>query len=161
MQQGSREELMCVLPLGIALNRAGKLRLIWDGRHLNKNLLITPMKMETLQKEGRALFGSSSHGGSTNLSSAYHHLDLHPSAFPYMGFEWNGAFYRFVVLPFGLATAPRIFSLVMGHTARFLRFLGIRLLVYLDALIFVARSASRALAAGQMMMHILPGLGGW
>jgi hypothetical protein len=31
-------KLHCILPLGIAINAAGKLCLIWDGRHVNGHL---------------------------------------------------------------------------------------------------------------------------
>jgi len=159
IQECPKEELICILPLGIALNRVGKQRLVWDARHVNDHLRITTMKMETLQREGRALFTGASHGGSCDLSSAYHHISMHPSAYPYLGFAWKGRFYRFIVLPFGLATAPRIFSLVMGHTARFLRYCGIRILAYLDDIIFAAFTAREALAAGQMLLCILPRFG--
>ena len=51
-------------------------------------------------------------------------MHMRQDAIPYLGFEW---FYRFLLLPFGLATAPRIFTAVMCHTVRFLRYVGIRL----------------------------------
>ena len=63
MQPCAQGDLLCVLPLRVAVNGAGKLRLIWDGRHVNEYLVITPFKMGTLQREGRSLFGSSNFGG--------------------------------------------------------------------------------------------------
>ena len=38
MRVCSRTDLICVLPLGVAFNSAGKRRLIWDGRHVNAHL---------------------------------------------------------------------------------------------------------------------------
>ncbi len=87
------DELICILPLGVAFNSALKRRLIWDGRHVNRHL--RPLPMETLQREGRALFERSSFGGTLNISSANHHLDMAQDAFPYLGFEWGGSFYCF------------------------------------------------------------------
>jgi hypothetical protein len=121
-----RAELRCVLPLGIAINAAGKLRLIWDGRHVNRHLPKRKFRMETLQREGRALFERSAWGGTVDLSGAYHHVDMHESATPFLGFEWAGRFYKFVVLPFGLSHAPWLFTKMMGHCARFLRSPSIR-----------------------------------
>ena len=112
---------------------------------MNEYLVVTPFKMETLQRKGRSLFGSSSFGGSSYISGAYHHVDMHPSAFPYLRFEWEGRFHRFVVLPFGLSTAPHIFTLVMGHTVKFLRSVGVNLLIYLDDALFAVPSAPEAL----------------
>jgi hypothetical protein len=116
-----RDSLACILPLGVAVNSAGKLRLIWDGRHVNRHLPRRKFRMESLQREGRALFERSFWGGTVDLSSAYHHVEMHPDATRYLGFEWQGSFYRFVVLPFGLSHAPWLFTKMMGHCARFLR----------------------------------------
>ena len=71
--------------------------------------------METLQREGRALFERSTHGGTLNISSAYHRFDMAENAVPYLGFEWEGVFYCFEVLPFGQSSAPWIFSALIFH----------------------------------------------
>ena len=39
----------------------------------------------------------------------HRHVQMRPDAVPYLGFEWQGQFYRFSVLPLGLATTPRIY----------------------------------------------------
>ena len=52
----ARAQLLCVLPLGVAYNSVGKKRLIWDGRHVNRHLPHEPFHMNSLQREGRALF---------------------------------------------------------------------------------------------------------
>ena len=62
MRVCSSIDLICVLPLGVAFNSAGKRRLIWDGRHVNAHLRKRPFRIETLQREGRALFERSTHG---------------------------------------------------------------------------------------------------
>ena len=82
MRACSRDDLICILPLGVAFNSAMKRRLIWDGRHVNRHLRKRPFRMETLQREGCALFERSNHGGTLNISSAYHHVDMAPDAFP-------------------------------------------------------------------------------
>ena len=57
MQPCARSDLIGVLPLGVAFNRAGKRRLIWDGSQVNAYLREEEFSMETLQRESRALFG--------------------------------------------------------------------------------------------------------
>ena len=159
MRACSRDELLCILPLGVAINSALKRRLIWDGRHVNRHLRKRPFRMETLQSEGRALFERSTFGGTLNISSAYHHLDMAPEAFPYLGFEWAGSFYCFEVLPFGLSSAPWLFTTVMGHCVRFLRFEGNDLIGFLDDLIFASGSARTAVESAQRMLRILRAFG--
>jgi hypothetical protein len=160
MRTCSRAELTCILPLGVAYNSAGKRRLIWDGRHVNKHLRKHRFRMETLQREGRSLFERSHYGGTLNISSAYHHVEMAPSATPFLGFEWMGTFYCFEVLPFGLSSAPWLFTTIMGHCTRFLRSIGTDLISYLDDLIFAAGSAHGALTSAQRMIAVL-GEFGW
>ena len=155
MEVCQRSALICILPLGVAFNSAGKRRLIWDGRHVNRHLRKRPFRMETLQREGRALFERSNFGGTLDISSAYHHVDMAPEAVAYLGFEWNGVFYRFNVLPFGLSSSPWLFTTVMGHCVKFIRFKGSDLMGYLDDLIFASESARGAVESAQRMIHIL------
>ena len=86
----SREFLTCILPLGVVANSAGKLRLIWDGRWVNAFLQIVHFSMETLQTEGCSLFYGCTHGGTFDISQAFHHVDMDPSSFQFLGFEWEG-----------------------------------------------------------------------
>ena len=53
MLRCSREDLWCILPLGVASNALGKLRLIWDDRWVNRHLSKEKVLMETPQREGR------------------------------------------------------------------------------------------------------------
>ena len=159
MRACARSELICILPLGVAFNSAGKRRLIWDGRHVNKHLRKHRFRMETLQREGRSLFERSHYGGTLDISSAYHHVEMAPSATPFLGFEWAGTFYCFEVLPFGLSSAPWLFTTVMGHCTRFLRSVGTDLIGYLDDLIFAAGSAHGALTSAQRMIAVLRDFG--
>ena len=112
MQPCGPDDVICVLPLQVAFNSADKPRLVWDGSHVNEHLPVEPFRMETLQREGRSLFERAGWGGTIDISSAYHHIHMHPDSLPYLGFEWEGQVYRFTVLPFGLSTAPRIFTTV-------------------------------------------------
>ena len=112
MQPCGPADVVCILPLQVAFNSAGKPRLVWDGTHVNEHLPEEPFRMETLQREGRSLFERAGWGGTVDISSAYHHIHMHPASLPYLGFEWEGQLYRYAVLPFGLSTAPRIFTTV-------------------------------------------------
>lgn len=67
----AREDLVCILPLGVAVNSAGKLRLIWDGSWANVCLVEKRFFMEALQREGRYLFCDSVWSGTFDISQAY------------------------------------------------------------------------------------------
>ena len=155
MRVCARSALICILPLGVAFNSVGKRRLIWDGRHVNKNLRKRKFKMETLQREGRSLFERSHYGGTADISSAYHHVEMAESAHPFLGFEWQGVFYCFEVLPFGLSSAPWLFTTIMSHSIRFIRYTGGDVIAFLDYCIFGGTTAHWTVTSAQRMLGTL------
>ena len=50
-----------------------------------------------------------------DLQDAYFHLPIHPSSRKYLRFAFHNRVYQFQVLPFGLNTAPQVFTR-LGHT---------------------------------------------
>lgn len=71
-----------------------------------------------------------------DLSSGYHHLSVNPLHHPYLGFSWflNGklSYFVFSVLPFGLRSAPYIFTKLLRPLFTFWRSQGLRIVVFLD-----------------------------
>ena len=62
------------------------------------------------QKEGWTHFEQCTYGGTMDVSQTYHHVKMHETAQPYLGFAWDGVFYRFIVLPFGISLRHQGFS---------------------------------------------------
>ena len=67
---------------------------------------------------------------SLDLASGYHQVDMDPRYYTYLGFQWEGEFYVFSILPFGLASAPWCFTKNMRAISLYLRFRGVRLPYY-------------------------------
>ncbi|CAI7776881.1 unnamed protein product [Closterium sp. NIES-54] len=72
-----------------------------------------------------------------DLKSGYHHVDIHPSCWNYLGFQFEGRSYVFRSLPFGLATAPFVFTQLIKQLARRWRALGVRVIPYVDDIIIL------------------------
>ena len=71
-----------------------------------------------------------------NLSSAYRHVPVHPDDSHLLGFEWRGVTYVDRALPFGLRSAPKVFTAVADGLAWAMACRGIRdFLHYLDLLL--------------------------
>ena len=67
-----------------------------------------------------------------DLQDAYFHVQIHPSSRKYLRFAFENRVYQFRVLPFGLNTAPQIFTR-LGHTVTaYLHRQGISVIPYLD-----------------------------
>ena len=66
------------------------------------------------------------------LQDAYFHVPIHPSSKKYLRFAFENKVYQFQVLPFGLNTAPQVFTR-LGHTVTgYLHRQGISVIPYLD-----------------------------
>lgn len=67
-----------------------------------------------------------------DLKSGYHHIDIAPSHQTYLGFAWEEKFYCFTVLPFGLTSAPYIFTKCLRPLVKYWRANFVDIVVYLD-----------------------------
>jgi hypothetical protein len=150
----SRQDLHCVLPLGVAEQKStGKLRLIFDARFVNEFLAEWKFKMETLQKEGRHIFAGMRFGSILDISSAFHHIQMHHGSWKYLGFKFRGQYYHWRSLPFGLKTAPVVFSKVVQPIVGLWRRRGFRVLQYLDDFPGAAEDKASAKAQVTAMME--------
>ena len=67
-----------------------------------------------------------------DLQDAYFHVPIHPSSRKYLRFAFENRVYQFQVLPFGLNTAPQVFTR-LGHTvSAYLHRQGFSVIPYLD-----------------------------
>eukprot|EP00961_Rhodomonas_salina_P289461 3911655-Rhodomonas_salina.1 len=69
--------------------------------------------MENLNQEGRDLFADCCCRWVADLSQAYYHIEIDKRYWKYLCFRWNGKVYCFTVLPFGISSAPHIFTLIV------------------------------------------------
>lgn len=134
----------CVLPLGVvARPGTGKLRLIWDGRWVNHYLDTPSFKYETLDQLGQVV-EPGDFIFTCDLTAGYHHVDMHADSVQYMGFEWEGQFYVFTQLPFGLAPACWAFTKITRELLGKWRSAGHRNTGYIDDSLHAARSLAAA-----------------
>lgn len=128
-----------VSPLNV-VERRGKLRLVCDLTYVNSfiDLTGTKFRYETIHTATEVVQPNDLMF-SVDLESAYHHVDMHPSIHEYLGFQWNGQYYVWRVLPFGLAPACWVFTKLMRELVGHWRRKGVRLIHYLDDLLFAVQ----------------------
>ncbi|CAI7819832.1 unnamed protein product [Closterium sp. NIES-54] len=90
-----------------------------------------------------------------DLKSGYHHVDIHPFCWKFLGFQFDGRSYVFRSRPFGLATAPFVFTQLIKQLSRRWRALGVRVIPYVDDILFLCRTAAEARTTGQMVVQDL------
>ena len=69
---------------------------------------------------------------SLDLKDAYLHIPMYPPDRQFLRFCIQGKHYQFKAMPFGLATAPRVFTKLMAAVGGFLRTKQIHIFMYLD-----------------------------
>ena len=122
-------------PLTVA-NKAGKKRLVLDLRYINDHLNISKCKLEgaeTLLKTLRP----NDFMITFDLKSCYHHILMCNQHSTLLGFTVTDTdnephFYKFKVMPFGLATATYVFTKMIRQFIKAWRARGINVVVFVD-----------------------------
>ncbi|KAK3286834.1 hypothetical protein CYMTET_5623 [Cymbomonas tetramitiformis] len=157
VQSGAAEEWLTqptvVSPLAVAYrdmgpDKAPKKRLIWNGKYVNSFIVVQKFKYESLAFVRDLLFWQGSLW-SFDLTSGYHHVELHQDFHTYVAFSWRERFYVFKALPFGLAPAPYFFTKITNELAARWRRQGAGLVHYLDDFLFIQRPSGRPFAEEQ------------
>jgi len=135
VEQVTEDSIVVCSPLGVVPKKNNKLRLILDLRYLNNHLCITKFKYEDLlivsqvANKGDWFF-------TFDLKNGYHHIDVAQPHRKYLGFSFQVQgkvrYFVFASLPFGLSTAPFIFTKTLRPLVKWWRGQAMRALLYLD-----------------------------
>ena len=124
-----------VNPLSVNINHNGKKRLILDLRYINKHLIRDYIKFQDWTAFEKYV-SPGSFAYKFDLKQGYHHVDIFEEHQTHLGFSWvvNGVrkYFVFTVLPFGLSTAPGIFTKIIRPLVAHWHEKGIQICVYLD-----------------------------
>ena len=150
----------CSLPLNVEPKAtAGKFRLCHDLRAINLTVKRRPFKMETLQ----AMRGSFRKGrwiATLDMSSSYYHVDMDEDSTTFLGFCLDGKYYKFVSLPFGLSSAPAVFTdLVMTLVRHWRGEDGFEVVSYLDDQAAIGDSYAQVNTQIRKMLQDMESLG--
>ena len=111
--------------------KTGDLRPVIDLKMLNKFLKPKPFKMETAQSVRRAM-KKGMWVFSIDLKDAYFHIPIHPASRKYLRICLDQEVYQFRALPFGISSAPWLFTKIFKQIAVILRERNISTHQYLD-----------------------------
>ena len=137
---------------------SGKWRPIIDLSALNRVVVLSRFHMETPQSVLRSV-RQGDWMVSFDLKDAYLQVPVHVDSRKYLRFVSYGDVYQFKVLPFGLSTAPQVFTRVMAPVADVMHRHGFRLLRYLDDWLILASSKEEALRARDFLLNLCVTLG--
>lgn len=127
-----------VSSLFVIPKKSGGYRPIVNLKPLNAYVAYEHFKMENLETV-KNLVRKNDWLAKLDLRDAYLTVPVLPSHQKFLRFSWKGKTFQFVCLAFGLSSAPRIFTKLMKAVVSFLRERGIRLVIYLDDILFFER----------------------
>lgn len=136
----------------------GNLRPIINLKYLNEFVEYYHFKQENLTY-ALELIQKNDYLTSVDLKDAYFSVSVHPDYKKFLTFSWNGKFYRFVVLPFGLTSCPRIFTKILKPVYAFFRENGIRCCYYIDDSLIMNQTFSTCQEQTNIVMSELNNLG--
>ena len=138
--------------------KTGGLRPVIDLSILNKFLHVPTFKMETTASI-MAVMRPNEWTTSIDLQDAYFHIPIAVHSRKYLRFMILGRVYQFRALPFGVASAPLIFTRVMGVVANYAHRHGVRVHMYLDDWLLRSLSRTTLLRDTQFLMDLCVDLG--
>ena len=136
----------------------GPMRPVIDLSYLNKFILNEHFQMENLSCL-KTLLLKGDFMTNIDLKDAYLSVPVHQSSQKFLRFIWEDTCYQFKALPFGLCSAPRIFTKLMKPIAAFLMRKSIRVLIYVDDFLLLAATKEEAVKNTHLFITLLQSLG--
>ena len=126
-------------PMFIVPKKDGGWRPIINLKQLNTFLEVPHFKMEGISTL-KDVLQKNDFMGKIDLKDAYLTVTVCPQHRKFLKFQWKGQNYQFKSLPFGLATAPGVYTKILRPLAAKLRKQGICIIIYLDVILIMAQT---------------------
>ena len=136
----------------------GKHRPVIDLKRLNKSVDCPHFKMDDVQTVWQSLLPDH-YAFSIDLKDAYLHVPIHKSSRKFLRVFRNGVVYQFRALPFGLSTAPLIFTKIVAEIKEMVHVQGINMHSFLDDWLHMVKSKSLAKVQAGYMVKLSRSLG--
>jgi len=94
-----------------------------------------------------------------DLKDAYLSVPIAEEHRKFLRLSWEGKTFQFTCLPFGLCTAPRVFTKLLRPIMAHLHQQGIRSVIYLDDLLLMAQRKDLLISHVAQTVHLLEQLG--
>ena len=121
-------------------------------RYVEKFKMETPESIRTSLIPGEWIL-------SIDLSDAYLHIPIHPNSRKYLRFCYRSQVFQFTSLPFGLATAPQVFTMIVKEVKLIALSRGLRLHQYLDDWLIRSQSQEKVQVNTQAVVDLTQSLG--
>lgn len=136
----------------------GKKRLILNLKNLNKFLQADHFKMED-KNTVLKLLSPNAYMASLDIKDAYFHLSVKKSHRKFLRFQFKNRLYEYTSIPFGLSSAPFIFTKLLKPLLHSLRSQNLLSVAYLDDFLLLANSFEECQYNVRATINLLSELG--
>lgn len=136
----------------------GSTRFVLNLKKLNKFITTDHFKMEDIRTAIK-LLSKDSFLASIDLRDAFNLISIQVNNRKFLRFSWKGQLFEFTCLPFGLCTAPWVFTKLLKPVANLLRKSGHMSVVYLDDWLCLGKTYNSCQINVQKTIEILVNLG--
>ena len=133
-------------------------RPVIDLSRLNTFLHVEKFKMETPESIRTSLIPGE-WVSLIDLLDAYLHIPIHPNSRKYLRFCYKAEVFQFTSLPFELATAPQVFTMIIKEVKLMALSRGLRIHQYLDDWLIRSQSQEEAQVNTQAVVDLTQSLG--
>lgn len=151
-------EAWAVAPIFVIQKSSGGYRLIVDLRAINTYVYSEKFTMEGIEAV-RARSLNMKFASTVDIKSAFHHVKLAEEAKKFLGIRLEGQVYVFNMLPFGFATSPQAWNIVMAEVIKVIRRTGVVLSFYADDLIIFGETKEAAVKARAVVLAVCQNMG--
>ena len=159
-RKGGKRKISRVLQSPVPSTQASlpRWRPVIDLSRLNTFLHVEKFKMETPESIRTSLVPGE-WVSSIDLSDAYLHIPIHPNSRKYLRFCYKAQVFQFTSLPFGLATAPQVFTMIVKEVKLMALSRALRIHQYLDDWLIRSQSQEESQMDTQAVVDLTQSLG--
>ncbi|XP_064482803.1 uncharacterized protein LOC135395635 [Ornithodoros turicata] len=154
----ARENVKFLSPIFLVPKKDGGSRPVLNLRNLNRFIRYEHFKMEGWHTV-KSLIHQNDFLTRIDLQDAYLSVPIHAEHRPLLCFEWGPQCYQWNVLPFGLSSAPRVFTKLLKPVVALFRSRGVRLVIYLDDILLLHQKPEDLVTITQELGTVLTALG--
>lgn len=136
----------------------GEKRFILNLKKLNKFLFPPHFKLEDRKTVSRIIF-KGAFMASLDLQDAFFLIPVAKQYRKYLRFQFKGQLYEFCCVPFGLCTAPYVFTKLLKPVTEYLRSRSLLSVIYLDDFLLISKSKEKCSKNVRITIDVLENLG--
>ena len=142
IEQCKRADIIAVHPIHAIVRPARKLRVVVDfSLNLNKSMTVIPMQQSSSVDSAVRLSRLGCYYSKLDIRDCFHSFSVRAGSERLLGFYFEGRYYRFRRLQFGLNTAPELCELMLSVVSWKLNQLGVKHVRYCDDILVIGSTA--------------------